>query len=44
MSYKCEYCENSFINKCHLTRHQKSETCLKEIIPRKLSEIILTML
>ena len=29
MSYKCEYCENSFINKCHLTRHQKSETCLK---------------
>ena len=29
MSYKCEYCDNSYINKCHLTRHQKTESCIK---------------
>ena len=29
MSYKCEYCDNVYVNKCHLTRHQKTETCVK---------------
>ena len=29
MSYKCEYCENVYVNKCHLTRHQKTESCIK---------------
>ena len=29
MSYICNYCDNSYINKCHLTRHQKTESCIK---------------
>jgi len=29
MNYTCEYCENIYANKCHLSRHQKTENCLK---------------
>jgi hypothetical protein len=29
MSYKCKYCDNVYIQKCHLTRHQKTDVCSK---------------
>ena len=37
MSFKCEHCDNAYVNKCHLTRHQKSEACIKiqNIIQRR---------